>query len=291
MKRMFLFFLFYGFVSLTIMSGEVGSNIHEIMPTSIISTSEKLFYPTQDTYRDFNYQTIIIGVDIAPVNGSGSTCHVPFATQLAAFFKNWGCFSKGSVTVLKGSQATKQQIKKTIINLHLGPKDVLIIYYGGHGDLQGIISGDRINKKISPAELSEWTEQSGAGFKVLLVSACYSGIFARHEEIGSGFQRPGFAVITNGEEGGTSTYTSEGIGFGPYLWKLLNMKQEKGNKVITLGEFKNFIKQENEYWEKEDARLRQEGSTEQNHYRDESDAHRLNNGRNFGPEDLVIFWN
>ncbi|HBB67234.1 MAG: hypothetical protein A2X28_11490 [Elusimicrobia bacterium GWA2_56_46] len=281
---MALFLFLCGFSRPAMTAGGAGA-------VNAVSTGEKLFYPAPDNYRDFKYHALIIGVDIAPVNGSGSTCHVPFAGELAAFLKPWRCFSRGGITVLKGGQATKQRIKKTITGFHLGPKDVLIIYYGGHGDSKGIAGGGRMRTNISPAELSDWAKQSGAGFKALLLSACYSGIFARPAEKGRGFQRPGFAVITNGGEGGTSTYASESVGFGPYLRKLLNMKQGKAGGVITLGEFRDFIRQENAYWKKEDARLRREGPAEKNHYWGESDAHKLSDGRSSGPEDLVLFWN
>jgi len=115
-------------------------------------------------------------------------------------------------------------------------------------------------------------QQSGAAFKVLLVSACSSGIFVQPGERGRAFQRKGFAVVTSGEEGGTSTYTSKGIGFGPYLWQLLNMKQRNSHRVIGLGKFVDFIKRKNDFWKKHGN-------------------YRLSNGRNFGPKDSVIFWN
>ncbi|MCX5784887.1 MAG: hypothetical protein NTX59_04295 [Elusimicrobia bacterium] len=259
-------------ISYTQETGPGNAGAANFRPVPAVSAEAETSYPNPSNYKNFKYHAVIIGVDIMNKNGSGSTCHNPFAMRLAAFLKKWRCFPKGGITVLKGAKATKRQIKKTITALHLGPKDVLVIYYGGHGDLKGIISIDRKNNYISPAELSDWAERSGAGFKALLVSACYSGIFVRPEERGSGFQRPGFAVVASGEEEGTSTYTDKGIGFGPYLWKLLNIQQGKAGRAVTLGEFMDFIKKENADWE-------------------ENGTYRLNDGRSSGPEDSVLFWN
>lgn len=229
-----------------------------------VSSQERSFYPTPSNYKNFKYHALIIGID-----GSGSTCHEPFASQLAAFLKKWRCFSNGSITVLKGRAGTQQRIQEAITNLHLGLRDVLIVYYGGHGDSGGIVTSD--HQYLSPAALSAYMQQSGAGFKVLLVDACYSGIFVRPGENGRGFQRNGFAAITAAEENETSTY--EGVGFGPYLWQLLNMKRGDSHRVITLGKFADFIKRKNIFWKNRgDGRLR------------------LSDGRHSGPEDSVIFW-
>lgn len=223
-------------------------------------------YPTPANYRDFRYYALIIGIDIVPVNGSGSTCHEPFASRLAKSLKNWRCFSKGGIKVLKGAEGSKRRIVEEIKKFHLGPKDVLLIYYGGHGDWEGIATGDR--QRLSPAELTGYMRGSGAGFKVLLLSSCYSGIFADPDDE-SDLKQAGFAVVTNGEEGGTSTYTREGIGFGPYLWQLLNKKNGPG-EVVTMGEFTRYIKKRNIFWKKRGN-------------------YRLSDGRNSGPGDSVLF--
>lgn len=229
----------------------------------------KTLYPDASNYMDFRYHALIIGVDIAPVKGSGSTCHDPFASRLAGLLKNWGCFSKGGIVVLNGGLGTKRRIKETITNLHLGPKDVLLIYYGGHGDWSGLSTCDK--QSLSPAELSEYMSRSGAGFKALLISACYSGLFADPDDKRRYFQRPGFAVVTNGEEDATSTYASKGIGFGPYLWKLLSAKDTEPHARVTLGEFVELIKRENQYWKK-------------------NGKFRVSDGLSYGPEDSVLFW-
>ena len=253
MRKLFLLFCFCGIAALPA-AGDAG---------------KKILYPDASNYREFRYHALIIGVDIAPVKGSGSTCHDPFAAQLAGFLKNWGCFSKGGIAVLKGGLGTKQRVKETITNLRLGPKDVLLIYYGGHGDWFGLSTSDK--QSLSPEELSEYMARSGAGFKALLISACYSGLFADPDDKGRCFQRPGFAVVTSGEEDATSTYTSKGIGFGPYLWKLLNAKDKEPHGFVTLGEFVDLIKRENQHWKK-------------------NGKFRLSDGLNYGPKDSVLFW-
>ena len=225
-------------------------------------------YPGPSNYKDFTYHAVVIGVDRRIVKGSGSTCHVPFAVQLGDFLKKWKCFRKGGVTVLKGAEAAKPRIMKTVAGLHLGPKDVLIVYYGGHGDYAGIVAGD--NEHISPDELFGYMRRSGAGFKVLLVSACYSGIFSDPDEEWSETPRHEFAIATSGEESGTTTFGD--AGFGPYLRKLLGLKYAGAPGAVTLGDFAGFIKSENAAWKK----------------RGKS---RLSDGRNYGPMDSVLFWN
>lgn len=237
-----------------------GTPVWESIPVE--TAGEKIVYPNASNYRDFRYHALIIGFD-----ANGSTGNEPFASQLSAFLEKWRCFSKGSITLLKGFEATKQRIKDTITNLRLDSKDVIVVYYQGHGGREGVVSSDQ--QYLSPDELSGYMQQSGAGFKVLLVSACYSGIFVRPDENGYNFQRDGFAVATSGEEGPTSTY--EGIGFGPYLLQVLNMKQQDSEGILTLEEFVNFIKHKNAFWS-------QHGNFH------------LSDGRNSGPKDSVLFW-
>lgn len=227
-------------------------------------------YPNASNYRDFRYHAVIIGVDVEPVHGSGSTCHVPFASRLAAFLKGWRCFSEGSVTALAGRRATRQGIAQALEDLHLGARDVLVVYYGGHGDFNGIATSD--GGRLSPEELSEAMRRTGAAFKALLVSSCYSGIFAQRGHAGQDFLRPGFAVVTNGKEGGTSTYASQGIGFGPYLRQLLDRKRRARPQTVSVGELAAFIKSRNRYWSRRGD-------------------YRLDDGRHGGPADAVLFWN
>jgi hypothetical protein len=226
-------------------------------------------YPGPANYRDFKYHALIIGVDIPPgKNGSGSTCHVPFTAQLSGVLKKWKCFPPGGVITLSGARAGKARIKAALAGLRLGPKDVLLVYYGGHGDWAGIAAGG--GKQISPYELFDYMRASRAGFKELLVSACYSGLFAYPDEKWSETPKHEFAVATSGKEDGTTTFGE--VGFGPYLLKLLNMKKGSSPAVVTLGEFTGFIKEQNRFWGKK-------GKT------------RLSDGRSYGPPDAVLFWN
>ncbi len=227
----------------------------------------KAVYPDPSNYKDFRYHALVIGVDREPVNGSGSTCHVPYAGRLSAFLKKWKCFSGGVVT-LKGAEATKPRIAAAISGMRLGPKDVLVIYYGGHGDYAGIMCGDGQN--LSPDDLFGYMKRSGAGFNVLLVSACYSGIFSDPDEEWSESPRPKFAVATSAGEDSATTFGE--VGFGPYLLKFLKLKYGSAGGVVTLGGLADFIKTENASWKKR-------GKT------------RLSYGRNYGPEDSVLFWN
>lgn len=228
---------------------------------------EVAVYPDPSNYNTFKYHALVIGVDREPVNGSGSTIHVPYAGRLSALLRKWKCFS-GRVVTLKGAEATKRGIAAAISGMRLGPKDVLVIYYGGHGDYAGIADGE--GKSLSPDELFGYLKRSGAGFNVLLVSACYSGIFSDPDEEWSEVPKPKFAVVTNAGETGAATFGE--VGFGPYLLKLLDREYGAAGGVVTLGELTDFVKTENASWKKR-------GKT------------RLNDGRNYGPKDSVLFWN
>lgn len=225
-------------------------------------------YPGLKNYMEFRYHAVIIGVDIPPdKNGSGSTCHVPFAEELAGALKGWKCFRPGSITVLTGAAAGKARIKQALAGLRLGSGDVLLVYYGGHGDWAGLAAAG--GERISPDEMFSYMRGSGAGFMELLVSSCYSGLFACPEEEYGDPPRHSFAVVTSAKENGSVTFGE--VGFGPYLLKLLGSKAGSTRAAITAGEFGAFIRSQNGLWKKR-------GKT------------RLDDGRRYGPADAVLFW-
>lgn len=205
-------------------------------------------YPDLSNYTKYNYHILCIGVNL-----NRSSCHERFAEQLALEVGEWNCFANGNVLLLKGTEATKERIKETLKNLGLKSYDVLIVYYGGRGGRcrdqapfdeddgkdGAIISGD--GKYILDDDLADWCQQSGAGIKILLISACYSGEFVHSGMNGGDFTGEGFAGITSGNET-SSTSTYEGIGFFPYLWEMLSGIARGEDRIITLGELKTILR-------------------------------------------------
>jgi hypothetical protein len=59
-------------------------------------------------------------------------------------------------------------------------KDVLIVALTSHGGPQGIsVVAGRRESLVSPAALGRMLDSSRARYRVIIVSACYSGVFAR----------------------------------------------------------------------------------------------------------------
>jgi len=61
----------------------------------------------------------------------------------------------------------------------MGPEDVLVLYTTSHGAPYGIVydDGDQGFGAVSPSRLMAMLEQLGIANRLLLISACYSGVF------------------------------------------------------------------------------------------------------------------
>jgi hypothetical protein len=68
-------------------------------------------------------------------------------------------------------------IGNSLIALAQQAKDGCLIYFSSHGNTQGILVGDRL---LSPGELASMVDQAcGARPTVVILSACFSGVFVR----------------------------------------------------------------------------------------------------------------
>jgi hypothetical protein len=66
-------------------------------------------------------------------------------------------------------------IDNTLISLAQQAKDGCLVYFSSHGNTQGILVGNRL---FSPAALSSMVDQAcGARPTIVILSACYSGVF------------------------------------------------------------------------------------------------------------------
>ncbi len=78
--------------------------------------------------------------------------------------------------------ATEDKLRTTLASLgaKMDPeRDILFLILSSHGDQQGIgVATPREESFITPIELREMLRESGARLSVVVVSACYSGIFA-----------------------------------------------------------------------------------------------------------------
>ncbi|HYA72381.1 MAG TPA: C13 family peptidase [Roseiarcus sp.] len=85
-------------------------------------------------------------------------------------------------TRLRG-EATEENLRATLASLGAAmdpEREILFLILSSHGDQQGIgVATPREESFITPIELREMLRESGARLSVVVVSACYSGIFAQ----------------------------------------------------------------------------------------------------------------
>ena len=78
--------------------------------------------------------------------------------------------------------ATEDSLRTTLASLGAAmdpEREILFLILTSHGDQQGVgIATPREKSFITPIELREMLRESGARLSVVVVSACYSGIFA-----------------------------------------------------------------------------------------------------------------
>jgi len=79
--------------------------------------------------------------------------------------------------------ATEDSLRTTLASLGAAmdpEREILFLILTSHGDQQGVgIATPREKSFITPIELREMLRESGARLSVVVVSACYSGIFAQ----------------------------------------------------------------------------------------------------------------
>ncbi len=86
------------------------------------------------------------------------------------------------VNTEKRGDATEENLRATLASLGAAmdpERDILFLILTSHGDEQGVGVATPSEKSfITPIELREMLRESGARLSVVVVSACYSGIFA-----------------------------------------------------------------------------------------------------------------
>ncbi len=103
------------------------------------------------------------------------------AYRFYAFLKSpeGGALPAGQLRLLVDEQATQENIRHSLQALAAaaGPRDVLLVYYSGHG-LEGAFvpaDFDGVSQLLPHVELREWLGRSEARCKVLISDACHAG--------------------------------------------------------------------------------------------------------------------
>jgi len=82
----------------------------------------------------------------------------------------------------RSAGATPQTIRKAVksVSQVIDSDDVLVFFLTSHGNTEGagIVTRDH-QTMITPDHVRQLLEESGARYRVVIVSACYSGVFAR----------------------------------------------------------------------------------------------------------------
>ncbi|WP_243371285.1 C13 family peptidase [Microvirga solisilvae] len=82
----------------------------------------------------------------------------------------------------RSSGATPQAIRKAAqsVSQVIDPDDVLVLFLTSHGSTDGaaLVTKD-YQTRITPDNVQQLLQESGARYRVVIVSACYSGVFAR----------------------------------------------------------------------------------------------------------------
>ncbi len=86
------------------------------------------------------------------------------------------------VNTKRRGEATEENLRATLASLgaSMDPeRDILFLILTSHGDQEGVgVATPREKSFITPIELRDMLRESGARLSVVVVSACYSGIFA-----------------------------------------------------------------------------------------------------------------
>src|SRR5215470_4214952 len=79
----------------------------------------------------------------------------------------------GSATV--GSLAATLQVAAKTMN---GESDILFLILTSHGSRDGLaVTAGRLDETLTPSNLADMLDRTGVRHRVLIISACYSGVF------------------------------------------------------------------------------------------------------------------
>ncbi len=114
------------------------------------------------------------------------------ARKVEQVLHEMGGFHRENTVILEGEDAAS--VRRTLIRLNgrirgEGGPAMLFVYYSGHADREALHLGA---SRLDVAELEELVRGSAAGFRVLVVDACRSGVLTR---VKGGAPGPSFPVL------------------------------------------------------------------------------------------------
>jgi hypothetical protein len=95
------------------------------------------------------------------------------------------CFGRGPVVVKfntkQGGGATVEALAATLqaeAKKMNGESDILFLILTSHGSRDGLaVKAGRLTETLTPSSLAEMLDRTGVRHKVVIISACYSGVF------------------------------------------------------------------------------------------------------------------
>ncbi|MEM9930021.1 MAG: caspase family protein [Bacteroidota bacterium] len=227
--------------------------------TRVANTPEPVATPP-NVERETKVWALIVGV--------GAYQHMPVlrfpdddAYRLYAFLQSppGGAIPDERIRILVDEDATRQNIQVAMRDLFLraGPKDLVILYFSGHG-LPGAflpIDYNGHQNSLTHQEIKQMLDQSPAGYKLCLADACHSGgllaargsalpdVLSRYyDNLASA--RPGTALIMSSKAEETSLESSglrQGV-FSHYLLRGLKGEADLDrDDVVRVDELFDYI--------------------------------------------------
>ena len=244
-------------------NGAVASNKPRKKPSTTTTEKPSRPAPSPTRARD-NSETKVWAVIV----GVASYNHMPVlrytdddAYRMHSFLKSpeGGALADDQIRILIDEDATKAKIKSSMEDIFskAGPKDLVMLYFSGHG-LRGAfipIDFDGFNNRLSHEEITEIFENSPAKYKLCIADACHSGslLAMKSANVGNildnyyktlGQAEAGTALIMSSKSEETSLESSglrQGV-FSHFLIRGLKGEADAdGNKVVTVNELYQFI--------------------------------------------------
>jgi hypothetical protein len=176
------------------------------------------------------------------------------AIKLAEDMRRAGLQSEGQQIVLTDANATAERIRQAFADMarRVGPNDLFIFFYSGHGSQTSEQSGsDELDRReesintyqgdLADNEMARLFDQIRARVAIIALDSCFSGGFARDV-----ISRPGRVGYFSSEEDLTSSVASQ-FQAGGYLSHFLRLglrgeaDRSPRDSVLTAGELSHYL--------------------------------------------------
>ncbi len=246
-------------------SFETGSDSRLVIPVPRSGDYEiscTTHYPQSGSYQlDVQVRTpprffgVFVGVsDYGWALEEAPACDLDAKALCQAFF-DVGLMNPEDSVLLVNSEATLMSLENALheVGTEIGPNDVFVFFFSGHGDHAQVSSRDRAGEidgldevislrdtDLADNDLSRMLEGVKAGLTLVMIDACYSGGFA--EDI---VNRPDVVLLASSEEDVVSDYATSSLA-GGYLGlifrdAILDAGDLDGDGVVMIGELIHYI--------------------------------------------------